>query len=299
MLAIAPDGSFTAAPDASTVIHRSRGAITEHRSLSARSIAVSPAHAAMLSDDGAISTLSHERRHRWSIDAPPSSAPCAVSPCATHVFNGERLLSRSPRDGTITAREPFTRDFFERFTRAEFIAPALLALCYETGQPWSEFGSYGDRMKNVQIYSVGPAFETAFYWWDTRRWDEDFEPTAFAYATPPRFAVYDEGALQIIEARELRADSNGMPERTDDASEHWIYSPALSRIVWHPTALLVAGRADDGVSIFDPINERRARLAIHHNAFDFHGPFLRWLDLDSRSIAHAALTELDWVGMYD
>jgi hypothetical protein len=61
MLAHAPDGSFTAAPDASTVIHRSRGALTEHGSLSARSIAVNPAHAAMLTDDGAIVTLAHNR----------------------------------------------------------------------------------------------------------------------------------------------------------------------------------------------------------------------------------------------
>lgn len=55
----------------------------------------------------------------------------------------------------------------------------------------------------------------------------------------------------------------------------------------------------DGVSIFDPINDRRTQIAVGHDAFDFHRMFFRWLDLDSRSIAHAALSELDCVGMYD
>jgi len=134
-----------------------------------------------------------------------------VRPCATHVFNGAHPLALSPCAETITQREPCTRDFFDRFTCAQLVAPALLALCYETGQPWSDFGSYGDRMKNVQICSAGRELETLFYWWDTRQFDEDFEPSTLAFASSGRFALGTPRELRVVEARALRDNWTGLP----------------------------------------------------------------------------------------
>lgn len=301
MLAVSPDGSFTAAPDARTVIHRSNGRASRHDAIEARALSVCPEHAAVLARDGTIYTLAHERRDRWSIDAPAEGSPCAVSPCAAHVFNGAHLLSRSPRDGSIAKRELHTRDFFDRYTRADFVDGAHLALCYETGQPWTDNGSYGDRMKNVHVCRVSPSFDTVFYWWDTRQWDEDFAPSAIAYAprAPQRFAIYDREELHVTEVRGTRINWEGLPEISDDSDERWIYTSAVSRLVFHREGLLFAARTNDTLSVFDVVNERRADLRLAHDAFDFHRTFLRWLDTDTLSIAHAALTELDWVGMYD
>lgn len=156
-----------------------------------------------------------------------------MRPCATHVFNGAHLLALSPCAETITQREPCTRDFFDRFTCAQLVAPDLLALCYETGQRWSDFGSFGDRMKNMQICSVSRELETLFCWWDTRQFDEDFEPSALAFASPGRFALSTLREPRVVEARALRDNWTGLPEITDAASEHWLYQPLATRLTLH------------------------------------------------------------------
>ncbi|MCY1057356.1 hypothetical protein [Nannocystis sp. SCPEA4] len=44
-----------------------------------------------------------------------------------------------------------TMDFFERWTFARFCPGGQLILAFESGQPWSEYGSYGDRYGGFQI----------------------------------------------------------------------------------------------------------------------------------------------------
>lgn len=44
-----------------------------------------------------------------------------------------------------------TIDFFERWTFARFCPGGQLILAFESGQPWSEYGSYGDRYGGFQI----------------------------------------------------------------------------------------------------------------------------------------------------
>jgi len=44
-----------------------------------------------------------------------------------------------------------TIDFFERWTFARFCRGGQLILAFESSQPWSDYGSYGDRYGGIQV----------------------------------------------------------------------------------------------------------------------------------------------------
>jgi hypothetical protein len=73
---------------------------------------------------------------------------------------------------------PFTIDFFERWTFARFLDERLLALGFESGQPWSEWGSYGDRYGGVQVLALTAPAEWSLVSleYDYRAHDEPFVP---------------------------------------------------------------------------------------------------------------------------
>ena len=59
------------------------------------------------------------------------------------------------RSATLSG-PPFTIDFFERWTFARFLSNDLIALGFESGQPWAEYGSYGDPYGGVEVLRFVP-----------------------------------------------------------------------------------------------------------------------------------------------
>lgn len=101
-----------------------------------------------------------------------SSSLRTASPDGEWVFDGERLRSSSQ------VVEPFTIDFFHRWTFARFLPSGVIAMAFESSQPWSDWGSYGERHWGVQVLAPTPSGE-----WDlvafelgSRRHDETFAP---------------------------------------------------------------------------------------------------------------------------
>ncbi|MFT3772597.1 MAG: hypothetical protein QM820_44975 [Minicystis sp.] len=103
------------------------------------------------------------------------------------------------RSGTVEA-DVFTIDFFERWTFARFLPGGELALAFESSQPWSEFGSYGDRYGGVQVLAPGP---DAGRWalvaieFDYRRHDESFVPFDVVWHRRGLLAWLHEGTLSV------------------------------------------------------------------------------------------------------
>lgn len=94
-----------------------------------------------------------------------------VSPDGLWRFEDGRLISAG------TEVSPCTLDFFERWTFARFLPGGELALAFETSQPWSEYGSYGDRYGGVQVLVLRgePAtWSPVALEFDYRRHDETF-----------------------------------------------------------------------------------------------------------------------------
>src|SRR5262245_13212970 len=102
-----------------------------------------------------------------------SLAISAVSPDGLLRFEDGAL--RSP----AAVVHPDTIDFFERWTFARFLPGGQLALAFESGQPWAEYGSYGDRYGGVQVLAPGadPAtWSLVAIEYDYRSHDESFIP---------------------------------------------------------------------------------------------------------------------------
>ncbi|HLT37474.1 MAG TPA: hypothetical protein VK034_14375 [Enhygromyxa sp.] len=176
----------------------------------------------------------------------------AESPDRSWVFEDGVLRSA---DAEVPA---FAIDWFERWTFARFLPGGELALGFESGQPWSEYGSYGERRWGVQVLAPrsGSQWVLVAIEHDARRHDEQFVPDDVCWSPRGVLAWLYEGTLLAVVLKSPRGEipPDDLPE-PDSESDHVAYQIELPGR-WRSLALDRSGRLltatdDDGVDTFD------------------------------------------------
>lgn len=106
---------------------------------------------------------------------------CAIVTSPNGCWRFTEGLLRSP----AATFGPVELDFFKRWTFARFLSDEIIALGFETGQPWSEHGSYGGPLGGIQVLSLSGrdpcAWELVSLECEYRDHDEDFIPHSIAW----------------------------------------------------------------------------------------------------------------------
>lgn len=188
----------------------------------------------------------------------PWEGPCAVAPDGLSVFAGGRLRGVKPWPA------PFEIDFFDRWTFARFSLDGTLTLAFESGQPWSESGSYGDRYGGLQVFHPGDPARLLSIEFDHRACDEAFAPRDAVWHPRGVLAWVREDELFIQRCASPRTSPRDpwWPARDSDQGLDLAYDtpgPYQSLALDHVGARLAA-RTFDGVEVFDLRVERKARV---------------------------------------
>ena len=127
--------------------------------------------------------------------------------------------------------QPDTIDFFDGWTFARFLTDDVLALAFESDQPWAEYGSYGDRYGGVQIMvrePGGPQWTCRSMEYDHRAYDERFIPHDVAWHPRGVLAWLCDGLLSVQVLRRPRGPVQPAltPERDSDTGPWWTYEAA-------------------------------------------------------------------------
>lgn len=175
-------------------------------------------------------------------------------------FDGNQIASAKAKV------EPFTIDFFDRWTFARFLPGNALALGFESGQPWSDFGSYGDRYGGIQVLALTqqPAtWSLVSIEFDYRRHDEGFIPDDVTWHHRGVLAWLRDGLLQIQILEEPRGviPWDLLPAR--DSSQGLEYSGEFlgewKRLDLSANGNELTATDQEGLEFFDLVGMRRSR----------------------------------------
>lgn len=191
----------------------------------------------------------------------PARAPLrAVSPDGVWRFHDGKICS----DHAVIA--PFEIDFFERWTFARFLPGGQLVLAFESSQPWSDYGSYGDRYGGVEVLALtAPAtWSLVAFEFDVRAFDETFVPDDVVWH--PRGVLAwlhrDNLFIQILTApRGIIPPDDLVPPRDSDCDlAFWCDVPGTWRTLsLDDDGTLLSATDDSGTDRFDLVHYRRAR----------------------------------------
>ncbi|MFO7561729.1 MAG: hypothetical protein R6X02_03710 [Enhygromyxa sp.] len=179
-------------------------------------------------------------------------------------------------DGELRSAEGaawlYTVDWFERWTFARFLPGGELALAFETGQPWSDWGSYGDRRGGVQVLSPSSTgWVLVAIEHDYRAHDESFVPHDICWSPHGVLAWLRGSELCVIVLRSPRGEivEDLLPECDSDfaAYQFEVYGCWRSLAIYDRGRLLIA-TDDEGVDLFDLERRRRKRGDGGWEAFD-------------------------------
>ncbi len=151
--------------------------------------------------DGILDTMSDEPSLRcWSLDG-------------EWLFDGSCLVCGDHRSAV------FEYDWWKRWTFARFIAPDVFAAAFETSQPYSEGGSYGDRLGGVLVHQrQGMDWPLVALDHDYRAHDESFVPDAVAWHPRGLLAWLHKGELYayLLRRRPTDYDINSPSDSYDE-----------------------------------------------------------------------------------
>jgi hypothetical protein len=170
------------------------------------------------------------------------------------------------RSATATV-EPFAIDYFERWTSARWMPGGQLVLTFESGQPWSDQGSYGSRYGGIEVLAL-----TALDTWtvvsleyDWRQHDETFVPLDVAWH-PRGVLAWLHGnylyAQRLVVPRRVEAvDAPDVWYRDSDAGLVWWYERhgAWRRLSLDEDGLFLTAIDPDGADVFDLEGDRLSR----------------------------------------
>lgn len=185
----------------------------------------------------------------------------AESPDGRWRFEAGRL-----RAGSLLV-EPPTIDFFDRWTFARFRPgePTALLLGFESGQPWSEHGSYGDRYGGVQVIapSADPSrWQVVAMEYDYRRHDESFVPDDVAWHPRGVLAWLRDGCLcgQVLGAPRAPLDAILWNPRDSDLGCEYSFERrgAWRRLELDDEGHLLTAYDSGGRDRFDLVGRRSA-----------------------------------------
>lgn len=190
----------------------------------------------------------------------PSLLVTARSPDGARWFDGARICSA---EGAVY---PPALDFFRRWTFARFCPGGQLILAFETDQPWSEGGSYGFRLRGVQVIAPSTAsarWEFVAVEYDIRNHDETFIPDDVVWHPRGVLAWLHDGSLyaQVLLAPRGEIGPTLSPERDSEAGPYYCFDAFGD---WRSLELdadgqLLIARDAAGVERFDLVHRRRVR----------------------------------------
>ena len=184
----------------------------------------------------------------------------AVSPDGAWRFEAGQL-----RGGSRVVDLP-TIDFFDRWTFARFCPGGQLILGFESGQPGSDYGSYGGPYGGLQVFvpTADPSrWHTVAMEYDYRRHDEDFVPEDAVWHPRGVLAWLRDGCLfgQVLSTP--RPPIGGLlliPRDSDHglqfSFERW---GAWRRLELDEDGHLLTAYDQDGRDRFDLVHRRTAR----------------------------------------
>ena len=176
--------------------------------------------------------------------------PRIVSPDGVWIFEEGQLRSA---EGVARL---FEIDFFERWTFAKFLPNGALALGFESSQPWSEFGSYGNRLGGVQVATLlASRWETLALEYHQRSHDETFIPDDVVWHPRGVLAWIHDEYLCVQVLRQPRDLVRWAPLPPCD-SDHELELDFDQRGQWKCLSLDAAGtiltaKDEDGFDTFD------------------------------------------------
>lgn len=181
----------------------------------------------------------------------------AESPDGVWVFEDGVLRSA---EGEVPV---YAIDWFERWTFARFLPGGELALAFESGQPWGEWGSYGDRLGGVQVLApASSGWVLVAIEYDYRRHDESFEPHDICWSPHGVLAWLRDGELSVIVRRGPRGEivEDLLPERdSDNLAYHFEAFGRWRSLAIHDRGRLLIASDDEGEDLFDLERRRRKR----------------------------------------
>ena len=184
----------------------------------------------------------------------------ATSPDGLWSFENGRL-----RSGPAEV-EVFTIDFFERWTFARFLPGGELALAFESGQSWNEWGSYGRRYGGVQVLAPGPegsSWKLVAMEYGCRDFDKTFVPDDVVWHRRGLLAWLHEGTLcvQVLASPRGEIGPPWLPERDSDQPIRFSFDAwgTWRSMVVDPDGRYLRAFDDDGYDVFDLELRCRAR----------------------------------------
>lgn len=199
-------------------------------------------------------------RNGRDMNTPALMQVYAASPDGAWRFQDGKIRSET----AVVA--PFEIDFFERWTFARFLPTGQLALAFESGQPWDEGGSYGDRYGGVQVLALTAAPATwslVAFEFDYRACDETFVPDDVIWHPRGVLAWLHDDTLffQVLAAPRGVIPVDIWPRRDSDIG--LAFSSDLPGR-WRTLSLddggnLLSAADEDGIDRIDLARYRRAR----------------------------------------
>lgn len=175
-------------------------------------------------------------------------------------FDGNRIRSAGANI------EPFTIDFFRRWTFARFLPGNILTLGFESDQPYSDYGSYGDRYGGVQVLVLKQDpldWDLVAIEFDYRRFDEEYIPNDVVWHKRGILAwLHDETlCIQVLKAPRSSVVSNLLPQRDSDCELEYAYyfSGQWKRLDIAANGNEMTAVDQDGMEYFDLLGKRRSR----------------------------------------
>lgn len=173
------------------------------------------------------------------------------------------------RDGQLRSSgvvvEPCTIDFFERWTFARFVDSETLVLAFESSQPWSEQGSYGDRYGGIQVLvrTEAATWTPVALEFDCRRHDESYIPEDATWHPRGALAWLGGGELHVqrLAGSSAAITWDLLPARDSDRGLEFSLDLCgrWSSIRFDASGRMLTAEDVDGVDVFDLELRLRAR----------------------------------------
>jgi hypothetical protein len=187
-------------------------------------------------------------------------------------FDGSHIISAT------TKIESFTIDFFERWTFARFLPGCVLALGFESGQPWSEYGSYGSRYGGVQVLALNKQrddWSLVAIEYDCRSFDETFVPDDVIWHHCGVFAWLVHGGLQVLALQKPRGivpwDLLPACDGSQPLRYRYEFIGDWRRLDLSADGTKLTATDKTGMELFDLVQMRRSRDGSTWESWDEYG----------------------------
>ncbi len=187
-------------------------------------------------------------------------------------FDGERIRSAHANV------EPYAIDFLRRWTFARFLPGSILTLGFESDQPYSEYGSYGNRRGGVQVLRLRPDssdWQLVAIEYEDRRFDEEFIPKDVVWHKRGILAWSIHDSMQIQHLASQRDDFGDplLPQRDSDQPMEYRYEfiGDWKRLDISSSGHELTAVSNEGLEYFDLVGKRRSRDGSIWESWDDHG----------------------------